>query len=458
MGSYHSSFTYLNKNSSGEGFIIASFEPDSGFVDTYLGMDQITTNSFDGTKKYFYGNKYNTSAEILITLVKLDGTDFSMSDNRRVLRWLTGNRQASWLDFYVDDKLVYSFYGNVTACQQQKLDARVVGVQITFTSIHPWAWSPPQSFNCYIGEKIIDVDDSGAIYKSYDDKMYFGITDDGVLYNNSDNNSFLFSTTDDGVVHTDSSVSLVIDNQSDDLYTLTNLDIKFSNINSTSLVIKNLTLGETETRIENIAPQEVINLNSGQFIISETFPNKIFGDDFSFVWPKLRPGANLIFIDGTGKGYVTFTYRYPIKIGDCAIDIEELGKNPMFEGDISGVVGSVDGITTLARKNVVLNDNTTNKAYVASVQDSYLHINASDSNLNNRVVLKANDTNQLYEIVATNNSFYLSGVSTINDNTSVRERIVLIDATTNKPYELKVKENMSNNLPNQDYSLYLSKI
>ena len=115
MSSYHSSFTYLNKNSSGEGFIIAAFEPDSGFVDTFLGMDQITTDSYDGVKKHFYGNKYNTSAEILITLVKFDGTELSMEDNRRVLRWLTGSRKASWLDFYVGDKLVYSFYGSVTS-------------------------------------------------------------------------------------------------------------------------------------------------------------------------------------------------------------------------------------------------------------------------------------------------------------------------------------------------------
>ena len=155
MSSYHSSFTYLNKNSSGEGFVIASFEPDSGFVDSYLGMDQIVTDSYDGVKKHFYGSRYNSSAEILITLIKPDGSDFSMADNRRVLRWLTGNRKASWLDLYVGDKLVYSFYGNVTACEQQKADARVIGIQITFTSIHPWAWSAPQSFDCYIGEKMI---------------------------------------------------------------------------------------------------------------------------------------------------------------------------------------------------------------------------------------------------------------------------------------------------------------
>ena len=458
MSSYHSSFTYLNKNSSGEGFVISSFEPDSGFVDTYLGMDQVVTDSYDGTKKYFYGNKYNSSAEISITLVKFDGSDFSMADNRRVLRWLTGNRQASWLDFYVGDKLVYSFYGNVTACQQQKLDARVIGIQVTFTSLHPWAWSAPQSFNCYIGEKILEIDSGGSIYNTHEKDSYFGVTNDGIVYNSNDNEDFSFNISDDGVVYNDSSVSLEIDNPSDDLYTLTNLDIEFTNINSTSLTIENLSLGEKATEITNITPWEVITLNAGQFIISKTFPTKIFGDSFNFVWPKLRPGINKIIIVGSGKGYVNFTYRYPIKIGDCAIDVEELGRNPMCEGDISGVIGSVDGITTLGRKNVVLVDGATDKPYTASVKDSYLHIAESDDTRSNRVVLIENETGTLHEITVDNDAYYLSNALKLDNTTEARERIVLIDETNNIPYELIVKDNTPYDSTDKDYNLYLSEI
>ena len=458
MSSYHSSFTYLNKNSSGEGFMIASFDTDSGFVDSYLGMDQIFTDSYDGTKKHFYGNKYNTSAEISITLVKPDGSDLSMADNRRILRWLTGSRKASWLDFYVGDRLVYSFYGNVTECQQHKLDARIVGIQITFTSIHPWAWSAPQFFDCYIGEKILQCGDSGCLYKTYDDCQYFGITDDGVVYNSGDNESFVFNITDDGVVYNDSSISLEIDNKSDDLYTLTNLDIVYNNIDSTSLIIENTTLEEKATVITGISQGEVINLSAGQFIISKTFPTKIFGDDFNFIWPKLCPGINNIRIDGNGKGHVQFTYRYPIKIGDCAIDVENLGRNPMCEGDISGAIGSSDGITTLGRKNVVLVENNTGKAYSAYVKDSYLHISEAADDRSNRVVLSENDTGTLHEIIVDNDYYYLSDANKIDDYTAVRERIVLIDETNNSPYELIVKDNTPKDSTDKDYNLYLSEI
>lgn len=460
MSSYHSSFTYLNKNSSGEGLLITSFDTDSGFVDSYLGMDQIVTDSYDGTKKHFYGNKYNTSAEISITLIKQDGSDFSMADNRRVLRWLTGSRKASWLDLYVGDRLVYSFYGSITECQQQKADARVIGIQVTFTSIHPWAWSAPQFFDCYIGKKQIQCDNSGCVYKTYDDCQYFGITDEGVLYNSGDNESFVFDIDDDGTVYNDSSVNLEIDNQSDDLYTLTNLDIVYNNIDSTSLIIENTSLGEIATVVTGISQGEIINLSAGQFIISKTFPKKIFGDDFNFIWPKLQPGINKLHIDGDGfgKGHVQFTYRYPIKIGDCAIDVENLGSNPMCEGDISGVIGSVDGITTLGRKNVSLTDGATGNKYIANVKDSYLNITESPNDKNNRVVLVDRDNGSLHEVVVNNNSFYLSDASQIDNFTTARTSIVLIDETNNIPYELIVKDNTPNDSTDKDYNLYLAEI
>lgn len=440
MSSYHSSFTYLNKNSSGEGFIIASFEPDSGFVDSYLGMDQIVTDSYDGTKKYLYGNRYNTSAEISITIVKPNNSDFSMEENRRVLKWLTGNKYASWLDLYAGDQLVYSFYGNVTSCQQQKLDARVIGIQVTFSSLHPWAWSAPQSFDCYIGDKILSIDGGGEIYSSYEELPYFKITDDGVICNSNSNEDFSFSMLDDGTVYSDSAINLSIDNNSDDSYTLTNLDIVYTNIDSSSLTIENSSLGE-KSLITGITSKEVINLNSGQFIISETNPTKIFGDNFNFVWPKLRPGINKLHIDGDGigKGHVQFTYRYPIKIGDCAIDVDALGRNPMCESDISGTFGSSDGVTRLVRKNVILADQAAGVPYAAVVKDSYLHIDESNNEKHNSFVL-LKDNNKVYEMNVQNTSLYLSEMNQVDNNASVRDSILLIDESNGTLYELIVKD------------------
>jgi len=320
MSSYHSSFTYLDRNSADEGFIIASFEADNGEKDTFLGMDQITTDSYDGVKKFFYGNRYNSTPIISITLVKADRTEFSIEDNRKVLRWLTGSRQATWLDLYEGDEVVYSFCGNFTASYQQKLDARVIGIRLEFTSIYPWAYSKVYSINSYIGEEVLFVRDEGELFKG--DEQPLGIDENGVLFNDSVDESITFNVTPDGCIYNATWSNLQIDNDSDDLYTYINLDILFQNENATYIIIKNTLLDEV-TEIKEISENEVISISAGQFIISD-IPNKIFGDTFNFVWPRLRPGINEVVIDGNGKGSVKFSYRYPIKIGDCAININNL--------------------------------------------------------------------------------------------------------------------------------------
>ena len=138
MSSYHTSFDYLDKNSIADySLLIASFDGDSGENDSFLGMEQVYTESYDGTKRNLYGLKYNSVASIKITLVKPDGSDFSVAENRKILKWLTGRRQASWLDLYEGETLAYSFWGSVTNVQQQKMDARVVGIILTFESTTP---------------------------------------------------------------------------------------------------------------------------------------------------------------------------------------------------------------------------------------------------------------------------------------------------------------------------------
>ena len=447
MGSYHSSFTYLNKNSSEQGFLITSFEPDSGFVDTYLGMDQVTTDFYDGTKKHFYGNKYNSFAQIDITFIKFDGSDFSMADNRRVLRWLTGNRQASWIDLYVGDKLVYSFYGSVTACQQQKMDARIIGMKLTFSSLHPWAWSAPQYFNCPIGGKTIDVDDAGVIFPIYLDKEEFGINNNGVIYNNNNDESFLFAITDDGVICNNESVGLDLYNPSDELYTLTNLDVVYKNGDSaTSLIIDNQTL-EAKSIIEGIKPLEEITLSAGQFIVSNSSTPRVFGDDFNFVWPQLCPGVNQFQIEGSGgSGTVEFSYRCPIKIGDCAINIEDLSKDPICQGDISGIIDSDDDIDTLGRKNVMFIDYATNEPYIALIKNGKLYISKSKDSRNESIVFIDEETNKLYKIIIKDGSLYPSEVEAYTG--IINKNIVLVDQNTDKPYEIVVRNGI----------LYLSEI
>lgn len=329
MASYHSSFSYLKQNSARDKhLIIATFTPDDGEVDTFLSMTASTDDYYNGTKKFDYGARYDSVATINITLIKPDDSDFSVAENRDILRWLTGVRTNSWLDFYEGDEVKYSFFGRVTNVKQRKLDARIIGLVVTFTSVSPWAYSAIQEIKYNLTNDGFGIDDNGVVYQN-EVMPYFGIDDNGVLY--IDNGTpEPFDITDYGVIYKVQGNMVQIDNKTDDLYTYINLDVEYSNKQDSdslgSLTIKNLELDE-ETSVMGVSGGEVISFNSGQFI-SSNIPGKIFGDNFNFVWPRLQPGVNKIAVNGAGEGTITFKYRYPIKIGDCAVDIENILNNP----------------------------------------------------------------------------------------------------------------------------------
>lgn len=322
MSSYFPSFNYMGLNSfKDKNLIVVHFESgDEGEMDTFLGMDQIYTENPYGTKRITYGAKYNNVAVIRISVMKADGQDFTTSEVRDFLKWTTGVQQNSYLDLVDNEVVKVSFLGHVTAVYQQKLDARTIGFVIEHTSVSPWAYSSPQTVSCSFGQELI-IDTNGVLSKQNNQPL--SVDTNGVLTNGTDK---LFSFTNDGTTYLDNSVKLNIHNSSDDLYSYVNLDTTFANTNSDHLIIKNQTLYEESdgqdglTEIVGMAGGEVIKLYAGQFITSDA-TEKIFGDRFNFIWPKLMPGDNIVSISGTGSGNVEFTYRYPIKIGDCAIDI-----------------------------------------------------------------------------------------------------------------------------------------
>lgn len=334
MASYHSSFSYNGENSlKDRNLIIASFEPDSGFKETFLSVDVIQEDYYDGTKKYTYGSKYNTTASINITVIKKSGGDFSLNEVRSHLKWLTGSRVDSWLDMYAGDKFQYAFLGRVTDVQQQKLDARTIGLMITFTSISPWAYSAPQVFDCSIAQ-LVDITSDGILYKSGEYVVSLGVDDNGVLSTSSVDSNAYFNVADDGTAYIDNAYRTMINNQSDDLYTYIYLDIDYQNDNGTYISIKNNSLQE-ESLISNVSKNESIQVSSKQFILSD-IPNKSFGDDFNFVWPRLMPGMNDFVIEGNGGGTAKFTYRYPMKVGDCTMNVDTYGGD-IICGDCSEI-------------------------------------------------------------------------------------------------------------------------
>jgi hypothetical protein len=286
-------------------------------------MDPIYTDNAYGTRRIYYGAKYNNVAVIRISVMKANGKDFTESEVRDFLRWTTGSRAISYLDLsdIVEDEEVVkaSFLGRITAVYQQKIEARTVGFVIEHTSISPYAYSPINK-TTWSFDKTLDIADECVIYNVRNDLI---VTEDGVLTNGV---GTVFDVTDGGTVFVDNHNFVDIDNDTDDLSDYIYLDTVFTNVDSVSLSIKNEVIYEESggedgiTEINGIKDGEIITLSSGQFIKSSY--DRMFGNDFNFIWPKLLPGKNTLSISGAGEGIVEFTYRTPLKIGDCAIDIE----------------------------------------------------------------------------------------------------------------------------------------
>ncbi len=270
MSSYNTSFSYLGKNSKEDfNLIISHFDDnaDSGEVDTFLSTDAVYTDSYDGTRQNFYGAKYNSVAAPQITLIKQDGSDFGIEDNRQVLKWLTGSRQSTWMDFYIWDDTApkYRMLGRVSNVSQYKMGARVVGLIVTFESVSPYAYSALQTVS----------------------KTVTGST------------------------------TLTIPNDSDDVHSYVYMNVKYDNGSGNSLTITNNTTGDV-TSVTGLVYNESINISDNMMITSDK-PAKTFGTSFNFVFPRLQAGNNSLKIEGSG--YITFQYITPVKIGNMAIDI-----------------------------------------------------------------------------------------------------------------------------------------
>ena len=271
MSSYHTSFSYLGKNSKDDfGLIICHFSDnaDSGETDTFLSTEAVYSDSYDGTRQKFYGARYDTVATPQITVIKQDGTDLGISDNRKILKWLTGSRQSTWMDFYIGDEIKYRLLGRIKSVSQYKMDAKVVGLILTFESVSPYGYSSLQTVSQ-------------------------SLTGDETITINCD---------------------------TDDLYSYVSMNTTFENTSGDSLTIINNTTGDI-TEVTGLAQNEVINISDNMVITSDK-PGKTFGNTFNFVFPRLVAGDNEFTING--KGNITFQYISPVKLGNIAIDLNSV--------------------------------------------------------------------------------------------------------------------------------------
>lgn len=322
MSSYYPSFNYMGLNSfKDKNLVVASFDVDQGECDTFLGMESIYTNNYDGTRRLDYGARHNNVALVKIAVIKANRSEFTVAEVRDFLKWTTGARKVSYLDLLVEDEIKCSFLGRVINAYQQKLDARTIGLAIEFESVSPWAYSPLQTISCTFGD-VLHADDQGVVYKGSYETPSLSVSKNGTLNNGTagmNEGGGTFTIDSDGAIYIDNTIYVRIDNNTDDLYSFVDMNAIFKNANCTCISINNTTIGEVSS-INNIYHNEVVTLSSGQFITSDR-QYRTFGNSFNYIWPRLKPGINNIMITGDGVGEITFTYRYPIKIGDCAIDV-----------------------------------------------------------------------------------------------------------------------------------------
>lgn len=273
MSIYSNIIMFNNETNYDYELIVAHFEPDVGEVDTYLSLEPIFTDSYDGTDTNDYGAKYITKATPQITFVERDGGDIPPGKVRKVLRWLTGQRGISWMSLLDDDgNEVCSYRGRFTSVNQHKLDDRVIGLVCQFTATSPWALSPVQE----ITKSIIS-----------------------------------------------SGTSFTVQNDSDDLYTVIYPDITFENKKSgANFVLKN-DASEKGTEFSNLSYDEKVTIESNLIVYSSA--NRLFKNDFNFEFPQLFPGVNKFQAFGTGT--LNIKFRYPMKFGTN--DEFEFTNNPI---------------------------------------------------------------------------------------------------------------------------------
>lgn len=287
---YHPKVKFRDRSNYDERLVVSTFNPDSGETDTYLTMEPVYQDSYDGTLRTDYGAKYNDVARPSVTFIDIDGEDIQPSKVRSVLRWLTGSRQNAWMDVYnMDGELMCSYLGRFTDVKLQKMDARVIGIRAEFTSVSPWAYSAEQTV-------IMRIE---------------GATD--------------FS----------------IDNESDDLYSYVYPRMTFSNdTNGANFSLQNDATSE-KTDFYQLQQGEVITINNN-FVAYSSNAARIFNNDFNFVFPALVAGMNKF--HATGKGTLSMSFRYPMKVSDGLLNNYEVKNDVIIyvENNIVKIRGNTD--------------------------------------------------------------------------------------------------------------------
>ena len=299
-----------------------AFDSDNGATPSHLNRSAVTSESHDGRYKNTYRYKYDELFSPQFTIVKADFSDFTQSEVRQVLKYLTQTDKPALLEVYYDKNSAAADFcaiGGWTSIETYKLaNNRTVGIAATFEAITPHAMSdletiPITATDNYKKTITVDTDDNQPVYPritikenstSSIVKIDHAMTDndvwlDGTVYHYEKGGMYYWLDAK-GVKH-DSNTNT-------------------SGITTTSVMIKNThtsddkTVTVFDTFVKNNDKGEIIIVDGANKVISSSATKRIFGSDFDWTWLPLYDGENTITV--VGNCDVTVEFREVRKVGE----------------------------------------------------------------------------------------------------------------------------------------------
>ena len=345
-----------------------SFDEDNGDTESFLNREAVASEVYNGTLRRVHNYKYTDVFAPRITLIKNTFDDFTETEVRRVLSWLTSSATPKFLTAYYDDSEVISFeiLGAPTDITVYKIaNNRIVGIVFTFESSAPYAFSAiqtvekditvPQTFTitCNSDELgalvypkitithkptdslVVQTNKAmtnrsehinGTVY--YYNGNYYWIDNEDILQTQTSNTSG-FNTT--GVlIENVTAKSSMFTSQYIEATAYNGLDVYYIESNGEKIraipqpTKDNFTQGKYYILQKDYAPhsktivgknvaQEVVVLDGANQIVLSNRDGRLFGNDFNWQWMPLVPGENTITV--TGSCTIKFEWREPHKVG-----------------------------------------------------------------------------------------------------------------------------------------------
>lgn len=301
-----------------------AFDSDNSEVSTFLTREAVASESYDGRNRRINSFKYTENFAPKFTFIKKDFGDFSQDELRALLKYLTSRDTTGLLEAYDDDSNVISWVsiGNFSEIQLYKIaNKRVVGVTAVWNSISPFCLSDLYTVTKTItstANKItidIDTDDNKPVYPRITvqhNGSVVSIPAGTVLTYLSDmveNTTYYNGTT--YYWKTAPGTDPAYFYESTDNPNLTTTSVKFTNTHTDFF---NQATVLDSIIVKNNNTTEIVTIDGANKIISSNSMNRVFDDNFNWVWLPLFDGKNEIVVEGNCT--VTIEYRESRKIGE----------------------------------------------------------------------------------------------------------------------------------------------